>query len=106
LQEETNANKGYNFVNIPINMLKINQYRIKYVESSILQSLPWQSDPIKSHTSPFMYNQPHANTIYDNFMHNEEYGASVPVLHNATKTNQNKIFSYLSAVISLEISYK
>jgi len=53
-----------------------------------------------------MYNQPHANTIYDNVMHNEEYGASVPVLYNATKTNQNKRFSYLSVVISLEISYK
>lgn len=53
-----------------------------------------------------MYNQPHANTIYDNFMHNEEYGASIPVRHNATETNRNKRFSYLPAVISLEIRHK
>jgi hypothetical protein len=39
-------------------------------------------------------------------MQNEEYGASIPVQYNVTKTNQNKRFAYLSAVTSLEISYK
>jgi hypothetical protein len=36
----------------------------------------------------------------------EEYGASITFQHNVTKTNQNKRFAYLSAVTSLEISYK